>query len=205
MSCSRATLIGWKNMGNWFTTASWNKNSWIANPVIPNMARRPLNTSASSTKLSLNISASSTKFNPDLSMSVESTLLSSWPKDSLSSKALAAAMTGIQNCSKGACARPSFKTDGTRSPLAKSEGNPIESAMDLWKSSAMGQPTAASIAILPCFCSDLRYHSRDPSSAEKLNGSNPRSPASVPSKWAGRATKGKEADISGEDKTSDWS
>lgn len=81
--------------------------------------------------------------------------------------------------------RPPFSRDGARSPSARMESRLKVLAMSLCHNSDRGHPTAASIASLPCLVSASLIQKRVFFDFEKPKGSNPTSPARLPSSAAG--------------------
>jgi hypothetical protein len=81
--------------------------------------------------------------------------------------------------------RPPFRRDGARSPSARMESKLNVLAMSLCQSSESGHPMAASIASLPCLVSASLIQKRVFFDLEKPRGSNPTSPARLPSSAMG--------------------
>ena len=81
--------------------------------------------------------------------------------------------------------RPPLRRDGARSPSARMESKLNVLAMSLCQSSERGHPMAASMASLPCLVSASLIQKRVFLDFEKPRGSNPTSPARLPSSAMG--------------------
>merc|ERR1719506_520692 len=92
--------------------------------------------------------------------------------------------------------RPPLSSDGDDPAFVRRVGSPAASASGLSHNSARGHPTAASMARRECLISASRMvTSCSMFSPAKPNGSNPTSPARVPSRSFGFVAKGSAFDM----------